>query len=64
MVAMLLTTHMLSLMLKPIWKADKYACNNTEDLLAAIRYLNKLNVCDDVVVGSLDVRALHPSLDI
>ena len=52
------------MLLKPIWKKDENACTNTEELLAAIRKINKEETEEDMIVGSLDVKALYPNLDI
>ena len=54
--------------LRPVWQNNEYACESTEDLLAAVRDLNGneagVGPHDEVIIGSLDVKALYPSLDI
>ena len=57
-------SHLVSKLLRPIWKRDVNTCTNTEDLLASIRELNDRKLQDNLKVGSLDVKALYPSLDI
>ena len=39
-------------------------CENTEDLIAKFKEINENGIEDDVQIGSLDVKALHPSFDI
>ena len=40
-------------------------CDSTEDMLAAIRHANNTNVTkSNSVVGSLNVKALYPSLEL
>ena len=39
-------------------------CLSTEEVLAEFKRLNDRGISDDVVVGSADVKALYPSLDI
>ena len=56
------------MLLKPLAQENDYSCESTEDLLAAVNELNKCNngkgVKGNLVIGSLDVKALYPSLDI
>ena len=41
------------------------ACSSTEEVLAAFNEVNKSSVLDQqCVIGSLDVKALYPSLDV
>ena len=37
---------------------------STEELLAEVKILNDKQITDDIIVGSADVKALYPSLDI
>ena len=55
---------MISLLLKHVWKDCDTACENTEEILAEIRNLNQRGFENDTVIGSLDVKALYPSLDV
>ena len=57
-------SHLISSILKHVWKDCDTACENTEEILAEVRDLNKRGIEGDVVIGSLDVKALYPSLDI
>ena len=63
-------SHLVCSIHKPTWKNNEYACESTEDLLAAVRYLKggeaglRCFPQDEVIIGSLDIKALYPSLDI
>ena len=57
-------SHLISSLLKHVWKECDTACENTEEILAEIRDLNQQGIENDAVVGSLDVKALYPSLDV
>ena len=60
-------SHLLSLILKEVKREDEYSCESTEDILAAIEMVNKGRNVESgkkLMVGSLDVKALYPSLDI
>ena len=57
-------SYLISSLLKHLWKDHEHACENTEDMLAAIRDLNQQHIEGDIIIGSLDVKALYPSLDI
>ena len=39
-------------------------CENTEDLIAKFNEVNTTGVHEDAIIGSLDVKALFPSLNI
>ena len=39
-------------------------CLNTEEMLADFRKVNSNNITEEVIIGSADVKALYPSLDI
>ena len=40
-------------------------CDSSEDLKAAVGEINNSDICtEETIVGSLDVKALYPSLDI
>ena len=51
------------MILDPVCKDDKNICISTEEMLAEISRTNEQTLTD-VIIGSADVRALYPSLDI
>ena len=55
-------SHIISLILKQVRIEDENAAESTEDIMAAIEEVNMRNVKDPLIVGSLDVKALYPSL--
>ena len=60
-------SHRLSYMLSNILKEVCYGdtvCNSTEQMLAAIEKANNQGIADDFVLGSMDVKALYPSIHI
>ena len=58
-------SHILSMILKEVKRKDVDTCESTEDILSAIEEVNKNKTeNENLVVGSLDVKALYPSLDI
>ena len=57
-------SHLISTILKNVWKNEDSVCENTEDLLSSIKELNDSEVRGNIIVGSLDVKALYPSLDV
>ena len=53
--------------LKEVKRLDNAGCESTEDILAEITDMNEnceIGETDKLVVGSLDVKALCPSLDV
>ena len=51
--------------LRPVWQEQETTCTSTEEMLAAIRDMNDSDTLDgDVTVGSADVKALYPNIDI
>ena len=52
------------LVINRVWKEEKSVFLNTEEMLAGFTKLNDSHVTEDIVVGSADVKALYPSLDI
>ena len=42
----------------------KHPCNSTEDMLSRVREINDTVNLDNCVIGSMDVKALYPSIDI
>ena len=60
-------SHLISLILKEIKRNDETSCESTEDVMAAIQVLNEIHTPQagkKLMVGSLDVKALYPNLDI
>ena len=60
-------SHLLSMFLKEVKRLDNASCESTEDILAEITDVNEnceIGENDKLIVGSLDVKALYPSLDI
>ena len=56
--------HTLSIILKELTPDNDTHCDSTEDLLAEIETLNNQSVNPNWKVGSLDIVALYPSLNI
>ena len=58
-------SHFLGMFLRPVWQEQETTCTSTEEMLAAIRDMNDSDTLDgDITVGSADVKALYPSIDI
>ena len=57
-------SHFLSQVLKPIIKEAESTCDSTEDLLCRVRHCNDHELLDNCIIGSMDVEALYPSIDI
>ncbi len=59
-------SYMISRILQEVNKEKESGCNSTEDMLAAIQHTNNVikDIREEVVIGSADVKALYPSLDI
>ena len=58
-------SHLLGLFLRPVWQEQETTCMSTEDMLAAMEEANNSGRLDEgCTVGSTDVKALYPSLDI
>ena len=57
-------SHFLSMILRPLIKESADVCESTEDLLSRIRECNQQENLDKCIVGSMDVEALYPSIDI
>ena len=52
------------MILTDVWKAEEGVCLNTEEKLAGFKELNDSRIMEKVIVGSADVKALYPGLDI
>ena len=57
-------SHLISSLIRPIWTTHPNVCCSTEDMMAAIKKVNNRLDNDELIVGSADVSALYPSLDI
>jgi hypothetical protein len=57
-------SHLMSMLLRDVWMKEEDVCLSTEELLAGIQSVNSKYLTDEIVVGSADVKALYPSLDI
>ena len=56
---------MVSTILTELWKSkeDGAVCISTEEMIPEMKKVNSVQVDNDLVVGSADVKALYPSLD-
>lgn len=53
------------MILRPVWQEAETVCQSTEEMLAAIKKLNESGELDaDCTIGSADVKALYPSIDV
>lgn len=57
-------SHLVSFILAEGWKEEESVCLNTEEMLANFKQLNDSHITEDIIVGSADVKALCPWLDI
>ena len=58
-------SHLMSVLLTDVYVGEKTVCASTEELLAEVNIINDEGALDDTyIVGSMDVEALYPSLDI
>ena len=58
------TSYLLCKIITPLLKGEKTHCDSTDGLIKEFKKVNKRDVKEDWVVGSLDVESLYPSLDI
>ena len=56
-------SHLISTILRPVWQNQQTTCTSTEEMIAAIEEANE-NIDERTTIGSADVKALYPSLDI
>ena len=54
----------MSMMLTDVYVSERTVCASTEELLAEVNRLNEEGIDSTYIVGSMDVEALYPSLDI
>ena len=57
-------SHLICMFLKDVTENEPTECENTEDLIAKFKEINVNGVGADVQIGSMDVKALYPSLEI
>ena len=57
-------SHLISVLLTDVYRDEKTVCSSTEELLAEVGRLNDEGLDELDIVGSMDVIALYPSLDI
>ena len=60
-------SHVISKILNEVWMEEGSVCISTKDMMAGIKMANdkqRSNVDVEVIVGSADVKALYPSLDV
>ena len=52
------------MLIRPLWQEEETISTNTEEVMAAFSEVNSKNITNEIAVGSADVKALYPSLDI
>ena len=57
-------SHLLCLFIQDLTEGETTECENTEELIAEFTRVNNVGFEDPLILGSLDVKALYPSLDI
>ena len=58
-------SYMLVLILRPVWQERSSSCLSTEEKLSAITSVNESETVDiTCTIGSVDVTALYPSIDV
>ena len=57
-------SHLMSRILTDVYVGERTVCASTEELLAEVDILNERGITNRHIVGSMDVEALYPSLDI
>ena len=57
-------SHLISIILTEVYAGEQTVCSSTEELLAEVDKLNEEGIDDSYIIGSADVEALYPSLDI
>ena len=57
-------SHFLSMILRPLVEQAEETCESTEDLLSKIKECNESENLTKSIVGSMDVTALYPSIDV
>ena len=57
-------SHILSILLIDCIENEETECGNTEELIAEFERINVNGVSENFIIGSMDVKAMYPSLDI
>ena len=57
-------SYLLSQILEVVWKEPETVCLSTEEMLAEFDKFNSKGIEEKVSIGSADVKALYPSIDI
>ena len=57
-------SHFISSILQPVIQQSKHPCSSTEDMLSRVKLVNETVDLTNCVIGSMDVKALYPSIDI
>ena len=57
-------SHFISSVIQPIIGKAKHPCSSTEDMLSRVSEVNKDVDLSNCIIGSMDVKALYPSIDI
>ena len=57
-------SHLASIMLAEIYKDEETVCSSTEDLVSEVDRVNRQGIDGSYIIGSADVEALYPNLDI
>ena len=57
-------SHFISQIIRPIIDQAEEPCTSREDLLSKIEHINESEDLEDCIIGSMDVKALYPSIDI
>ena len=57
-------SHLISILLTDVYVGEETVCSSTEELLAEVEKLNREGIDASDIIGSMDVEALYPSLDI
>ena len=55
---------LISIILKEVYKDENSVCFSTEEMIAAVDEVNERGIDSTYIIGSADVKALYPSLDI
>jgi hypothetical protein len=59
-------SHIIGDILDEVWKSKENGavCVNTEEIIAEIEKVNRMQRSSGLIVGSADVKSLYPNLDI
>ena len=57
-------SNFLSMILKPFLNASTTSCESTKDLLSQVSLANCRKNLDKAIIGSMDVKALYPSINV